>query len=215
MIITRFGHAAVLVEVAGRRILIDPGTYSSDDAFDLTELDAIAVTHQHADHVDPARIGRLVAANPNALLLAEPETLPKLETGAWVAAAVGKAVRLGSATLTPVGGQHAVIHDDIPRVGNVGYTVAAPGEPTFFHPGDAYETAPKGVDVLGVPLSAPWAKVSEAVEFVRRVAPTTVFPIHDGGLSDVGYGAYWRHIETLGQAERAVRVAPAAALELG
>ena len=33
MQITRLGHAAVLVESAGRRVLIDPGAFSSPAAF--------------------------------------------------------------------------------------------------------------------------------------------------------------------------------------
>lgn len=215
MLITRFGHAAILVEVAGRRILLDPGSYTSDDAFDLTGLDAIAVTHQHADHVDVDRIGRLVAANPDATLLVEPETLPKLQAvaGAWTAAPAGTSTALGDATLAAVGGRHAVIHRDIPAVGNVGFVVSAPGEPTLFHPGDSYETAPDRVDVLAVPISAPWAKLGETIEFVRRVAPRTAFPIHDAGLSERGYPGFWRNLEQLGRAGQAVRVPPDGQLE--
>lgn len=207
MLITRFGHAAILVEVAGRRILIDPGSYTSDDAFGLTGLDAIAVTHQHADHADVERLGRLVAANPAAVLLAEPETQPKLAAvgGAWTPASVGDSVALGTVTMTAVGGRHAVIHPEIQRVGNVGFVIAAPGEPTLFHPGDSYETAPDGIDVLAVPMSAPWAKLGETIDFVRRVAPRTAFPIHDTGLSERGYPGYWRNLEQLGRVERLVR----------
>jgi L-ascorbate metabolism protein UlaG (beta-lactamase superfamily) len=208
MLITRFGHAAILVEVAGQRILIDPGSYTSDEAFALTDLTAIAVTHQHADHADVDRIGRLVEANRAALLLVEPETQSKLEAvgGAWIATPAGATTALGDVTVTAVGGRHAAIHEEIPRVGNVGFVVTAPGEPTLFHPGDSYETAPDGIDVLAVPMSAPWAKLGETIDFVRRVGPSTAFPIHDAGLSETGYGGYWRNLEQLGRAERLVRV---------
>lgn len=216
MIITRFGHAAILVEAAGSRILLDPGSYTSDAAFGLTDLDAIAVTHQHADHADVARLGRLVTGNPGAVLLAESETVPKVEAagGAWIAAFAGTSVQLGAVTITAVGGRHAVIHEEIPRVGNVGFTIGALAEPTLFHPGDSYETAPDEVNVLAVPLSAPWTKLGETVEFVRRVAPRTVFPIHDAGLSAVGYPLYWRTVEQLGRAGQAVRVEPDGRLEV-
>jgi len=208
MHITRFGHAAILVEAAGQRILIDPGSYTSDDAFALTGLAAIAVTHQHADHADVDRIGRLVEANPGAVLLVEPETESKLEAvgGQWAAAPAGTTTAFGELTITAVGGRHAVIHPDIPRVGNVGFVITAPGEPTLFHPGDSYETTPQRVDVLAVPMSAPWAKLGEAIDFVRQVAPRTAFPIHDAGLSERGYPGAWRNLEQLGRVERLVRV---------
>jgi L-ascorbate metabolism protein UlaG (beta-lactamase superfamily) len=209
MLITRFGHAAILVEVAGQRILIDPGSYTVDDAFGLTGLAAIAVTHQHADHVDVERIGRLIAANPEATLLVEPETHAKVEAvgGAWTAVPAGTSTAVGDVQLTALGGRHAVIHEDLPRVGNVGFVITAPGEPTVFHPGDSYETAPEGVDVLAVPMSAPWAKLGETIDFVRRVAPGTAFPIHDNGLSETGYGGYWRNLEQLGGVGRLIRLA--------
>ncbi len=72
----------------------------------------------------------------------------------------------------------------------------------MFHPGDSYETAPDGVDVLALPLSAPWAKVSETVDFVQRVSPTTLFPIHDRTISDLAYGIYWGQVAELRRRRR-------------
>ncbi|NLC97914.1 MAG: MBL fold metallo-hydrolase, partial [Actinomycetales bacterium] len=61
MLITRFGHSCVLVELEDARILIDPGIFSSQEAFRLKDLSAIVVTHQHPDHIDRTRIDVLAA----------------------------------------------------------------------------------------------------------------------------------------------------------
>lgn len=198
MQITRFGHAAVLVETADTRILVDPGVFSSDKTFALDDLDAIVVTHQHADHIDPARGAQLLQGNPNAVLIADPETAATLDFGSWTPNAEGHVIDVNGVTMTGVGSQHALIVPEIPRIANVGILVSAPGEPTLFLAGDTYEYVPEGVDVLGVPLAAPWAKISETVEFVQRVAPQVMFPVHDCTIADIAYDMYWARVTELG-----------------
>ena len=46
----------------------------------------------------------------------------------------------------------------VPRCTNVGVVLQADGEPSLYHPGDAYDGEPGEVDVLAVPLNAPWAQ---------------------------------------------------------
>ena len=191
MKITHLGHSCVLVETADARILIDPGAFTKGFE-ELTDLDAVLVTHQHADHLDVERLPLLLEANESATLLTEPETAIELEKVGIQAEPlhVGNRVPVGSALVTGIGGVHAEIHADIPRIGNIGMLLTADGEPTFFHPGDAYAGVPEGVDVLGLPLNAPWAKISETADFVRAVHPGRLFPIHDVLLQPSGRGFY-------------------------
>lgn len=203
MQITRFGHAAILVEAADTRILIDPGAFSVDEVFELDGLDAIVVTHQHPDHLDQGRTPALLARNPDAVLLCDPETAAVVDFGDWTENSDGLETTVKGLTLRGVGSQHAVILPTIPRIGNVGVLVSADEQPTLFHPGDSYEYAPEDVDVLALPLSAPWAKTSETVDFVQRVSPTTLFPIHDCTISELAYPIFWGQIAGHGGVEDA------------
>lgn len=202
MRITHVGHACVLLEVAGQRLLIDPGTFAAGWEA-LTGLDALLITHTHPDHCDRERLPALLDANPGVAAYAEPDVAAELSVAGTSVQPLpsGHVLDVGDVRVTAVGGRHAVIHADIPRVGNVGLVVQAPDEPTMMHPGDSYETTPSGVDVLAVPLNAPWSAFKETVDFVRKVGPKVAFPIHDGLLNDVGRALYLRQLTALGRTE--------------
>jgi len=196
MRVTHLGHACLLVELADRRVLVDPGSFSSGFE-DLTGLDAILVTHNHADHFDPERVAVLIGANPSAVVHADPLTAERLraEGLAAVPSRQGEDFAVGDVTVTPVGELHAFNHPDMPRIPNIGVVLRADGEPSLFHPGDAYDGAPGDVDVLAHPLNAPWAASRDSIAFVARIAPKVFIPIHDALLSDVGHRMYSGHIE--------------------
>jgi L-ascorbate metabolism protein UlaG (beta-lactamase superfamily) len=190
MRLTKYAHSCVLVEDEDARVLIDPGnlTRGFDD---LTGLTGILITHQHADHVDVDRLGPLLERNPNAGLYADEATADILgEQGISASTALhGDRFDVGLAVAV-YGVDHAVIHPEIPRVPNVGYLVGG----QFFHPGDSFTVPDVDVEVLGLPTAAPWLKLSEAVEFLRAVAPRVAIPIHEALLAKpaVYYGHYQR-----------------------
>lgn len=196
MKITHLGHSCLLIETGGARLLVDPGTFSSGFE-ELTGLDAVLVTHAHPDHVDLARLPELLEANDGVVLAVEPALAADLGPMGARALHPGDVLEVAGATVEAVGGEHAEIHPDVPRVGNVGLLVRADGEPTLLHPGDSYATVPEGVDVLALPLSAPWARIATTVDFLRAVAPTVAFTVHDATLSAAGRGAYLRTATSL------------------
>ena len=199
MRITHLGHACLLVETGGQRILIDPGSYSRGIT-DVTGVNVILVTHQHADHVDLQRLPALMEANPQARLYAEPQAAAVMEQSGIGAehTASGETLTFGPVQVTPVGDKHAVINEALPRVGNLGLVLRSEGEPSLFHPGDAYDAEPGQVDVLALPLNAPWAASRDTVAFARRISPRVCVPIHDALLSAIGRRLYLSQVQTLG-----------------
>lgn len=197
MRLTHLGHACLLVETETTRVLIDPGSYST--GFDqLRDLDAILVTHLHADHIDPRRFPALVQANSRARLLIEPETAETHDIESSNRFTAGDATTIGDLQIRAIGGVHAANHDKVPPVGNIGFVLRDGNGRSLFHPGDSYDETPDDIDVLGLPLNAPWCRMQETLAFVEAVAPRLAVPIHNALLSEQGQAAYLMHVEEFG-----------------
>ncbi|WP_054816549.1 MBL fold metallo-hydrolase [Nocardia arizonensis] len=190
MRIAHFGHSCILVELQGKKVLFDPGNFSH--GFEgITGLDAIAVTHQHPDHIDPARVDALVEANPGARLFSDPQTAA-LRGDRWEAVRAGQVVDLDGLRITGGGGRHAVIHPEIPVIDNTVFQLGTAEDPAqLVHPGDSLWVPSTPVGVLATPAAAPWMRISEAVDYLRAVNPRTAFPIHFGIIEPRAQGIYF------------------------
>jgi L-ascorbate metabolism protein UlaG (beta-lactamase superfamily) len=200
MHLTHFGHSCLLATFQDggdeTTVLFDPGTFSH--GFEgVTGLSAILITHQHPDHADVERLPALIDANPQAALYADPMTAAQLG-GAWQAVNVGDAFEVGHLSVRGVGGTHAVIHPEIPTIDNISYLVGDAGHPArLMHPGDALFTPGEPVDVLATPAAAPWMKISEAVDYLRAVAPTRAVPIHQAVVAKEARGVYYGRLSEM------------------
>lgn len=190
MQLTHFGHSCLLAEFGQTRLLFDPGTFSH--GFEgITGLSAILITHQHPDHIDVTRLPTLLEDNPAAELYADPQTAAQLGEP-WRAVHVGDELPLAELTVRAVGGCHAVIHPEIPVIENISYLVGdSKHRARLMHPGDALFVPGEQVDVLATPAAAPWMKISEAVDYLRAVAPARAVPIHQAIVAPDARGIYY------------------------
>jgi L-ascorbate metabolism protein UlaG (beta-lactamase superfamily) len=194
MRITKFTHACLRVEHDGGVLVIDPGVFSEPEALD--GADAVLITHEHFDHVD---IEALRALKQPALTVhthADVEAqLTDLDADVY-AVEPGDTFVAAGMTVRAHGGRHAVIHPDIPRVVNVGFVIDTPDGP-LYHPGDAFHVPDEEIATLFVPVSAPWLKLAEAIDFTRAVAPQRAFALHDSLLVDAGQQMVTGHMTRL------------------
>ena len=181
MKLTHLGHACLLVETEGARLLVDPGTMSTFE--DVRDLDAVLVTHQHADHVDAPRLAALLAANPGARLVVDPDSVGAVAglPSDHVVARPGDRLTFGGSTIDVVGGLHAAVYGPVPGCTNSAYVV---DDGALLHPGDSFFVPDRPVDVLAVAVDGPWLKLSEAVDYVHAVSPRVAVPIHEGETKD-------------------------------
>ncbi|MEV4758034.1 MBL fold metallo-hydrolase [Micromonospora sp. NPDC049559] len=209
MRLTKFGHACVRFEQDGAVLVIDPGSLTAREALD--GVDAVLVTHEHLDHLDVNALVDALEKRPSVTVHTHPAVMPKLDALRDVVTAVdaGDEFTAAGFGVRAYGGWHAEIHPDIPRVPNLGFLV----DDSVYHPGDSFDV-PVGarVETLFVPVSGPWLKLSDSVDFVRAVGPRRAYALHDGLLSDAGIAVTDSNMTQLSRCEYA-RLTPGTSVD--
>ncbi|SEE88434.1 MBL fold metallo-hydrolase [Ruania alba] len=182
MEVTHYGHACLDVRTQGMRVLIDPGNLSQEPP--LSGVDALVLTHAHADHADIDVARRVHQESPQAVLLAPPDLAALWQGDGLPVEAVrpGTAAAIGTVVLAFSGGEHALVHRDLPVVDNVGVLV----DGLLYHPGDSFDLPDGAVGLLAAPVSGPWLKIGEVMDFVAEARAELVLPIHEAHNSEVG-----------------------------
>lgn len=181
MKITKFGHACLLIEVNGVRLLTDPGNWNEEPT---TEgVSAVLITHEHQDHCDLDQLRAVLARNPNARVITH-EAVATILRDAGINAEViehAETKDVGGISVQSCGTEHAAIYKTSP-CRNTGFLIN--GE--LFVPGDALHDVPEGtVRLLALPTGGPWMKMAEAIEYAKKIKPEVAFPIHDAMYTDV------------------------------
>ncbi len=195
MKLTKYEHSCVVLEKDGKSLVIDPGIFSP--SFEVPQnVVGVVVSHEHPDHFDIEKLQLVSGSNPDAVIYTNP-SVASLIGGDLKARVVskqpGEGEVVGNFQLQFVGGQHAVIRLNIPICENLGVIV----DGCYYHPGDSYFEPSERYAWLGIPLSAPWAKISETVDFINSSKAKKAFQIHDALLSEAGRMVYDRQIQAV------------------
>src|SRR4051794_20743936 len=191
MRIFKHGHACVRLETGDEVVVIDPGVFTSVDAVDGAT--AVLVTHEHSDHWSPEHLRATDAPVFTIAAVAAQirEQAPDVAERVTVVVP-GQSLDVG-VPVEVVGEKHAVIHPELPHFDNSGYLLTVEGV-SIFHPGDSLTVPPRAPDLLLLPVSAPWLKVSEAIDYGREVGAPRSLAIHDAIYSAAGLGVVDGHL---------------------
>ncbi len=194
MHLTKYEHACLTLEKDGQLLVIDPGGFSSDFIAPANVV-AVVITHDHGDHLDHDQLAGIIDKNPDALIIGDQAVTSTIEAFATRTVQSGDRLTIGEFDLEFFGGQHAVVYTVAPTTTNLGVMV----NDLFYYPGDSFTLPGKPVDVLALPIAAPWLKADEVREFMLAIKPRLAFPTHDALLSDIGKSLPDRQLPQFGR----------------
>ena len=179
MKVTKYKHACLVIENEGKALVIDPGDQSTDFVVPKNVV-AVVITHEHPDHLDTDKLQQIASENSDVVMLAHADVASALTLAKTQDVTNGSTVDVGPFHLEFFGEKHAQIHSSIPLVANIGVMV----NDKLYYPGDSYTQPNKPVKFLALPLSGPWLKLGDAVDFLLVVNPERAFSTHDVHLSE-------------------------------
>jgi L-ascorbate metabolism protein UlaG (beta-lactamase superfamily) len=211
--ITWLGHASVLLESDGTRLLFDPvlghrvahlRRRFGVPAEHVEHIDAVCCSHAHHDHLDLATLRRIRRASPDAEWHAPRGAARVLERAAFspiVRREVGDDVRIGALRVESVpaahGGERLPWSRDEAGAEAVGFVVTTEAGLRVWFAGDtSYDDVLEGVgqvDVALVPIGGWWRTLgpghmdpAHAAKAVELVGARVAIPIHWGTYHPIG-----------------------------
>jgi L-ascorbate metabolism protein UlaG (beta-lactamase superfamily) len=197
------GHATVLIEIDGRRILTDPvlrprilhiRRYAQMPAEgDHQEIDAVLISHGHPDHLDPPSLRRVGRELPLIVPRGLGRLLRRRRFRQIIELSAGESVQVAGLTIraTPA------VHDGRrmplgPAVAALGYVIEGSSSAYFAGDTDLFEEMSEigpGLDVALLPIAGWGPRVGPghldpegAARAAALLSPRIAIPIHWGTL---------------------------------
>jgi L-ascorbate metabolism protein UlaG (beta-lactamase superfamily) len=179
MKIRKIGHCCLFIQTGKINILTDPGIFSVAQN-EITDIDIILITHEHADHLHVDSLKEVLVNNHEARVITNSSVGKILDSEniSYEILEGGVSREVEEVLLESFDCKHEEIFEEVGQVQNTGYFI----DNKLFYPGDSFCNPKKPVDVLALPVAGPWCKVSDAIRYALEVKPNKAFPVHDGAL---------------------------------
>lgn len=181
MKIKKLGHCCLVIEIDGKRIMTDPGSYTVDEQGIEENIDLVVITHEHQDHFHLESLKNILTKNPHAVVVTN-TAVGKLLSEAGISYQIlenGNSGEFAGVYLEAHGNTHEEIYEEIGQVQNTGYFIGK----DLFYPGDAFTNPNKKVDILALPVAGPWTNIKTPIHYALELKPRVCFPVHDGMLA--------------------------------
>ena len=202
--VTYVGHATVLIDLDGVRLLTDPvlrprvlhlRRVGSVPAAALRGLDAVLLSQAHWDHLDLPSLDRLGKELPIVCPKGVSGLLRRKGFKQITTLDVGEEVTIGRLVVAGVHAEHEGSRGPLGASGELGFLVAGTQKAYFAGDTDLFDGLSElgAIDVALIPVAGWGSKVGpghldaeRAAEAVRRLQPRVAVPIHWGTLAPVG-----------------------------
>ena len=201
------GHATLLIELDGARVLTDPllrmgiahvrRRVPLPEIEDLLPLDAVLISHAHADHLDPMSLRRVVRDCPVIAPRGCASILRRSGVREVIEVEVGDRVDAGGIAVEAVPAEHDGRRYPVgPPIAALGFLLEGSTRVYFAGDTDLFEgmAALAGrVDLAALPIWGWGPRIPAghldpltAAEAAALIRPAAVLPIHWGTLRSVG-----------------------------
>ncbi|KKQ08048.1 MAG: putative Zn-dependent hydrolase of beta-lactamase fold protein [Parcubacteria group bacterium GW2011_GWB1_36_5] len=180
MKIKKLGHCCLVIEVNDRKIMTDPGAFSTTQIKEKN-ISVVLITHEHQDHLHIDSLKKVIENNPNVIVITN-KAVGKLlnEAGIqYIKTEEGEKYDLSGVNIVGFGNIHAEIYGTYGQVQNTGYMINS-----LCYPGDGFANPNMKVDILALPVTGPWMRIKDAIDYAKNIKPRIVFPVHDAHIQD-------------------------------
>ena len=204
--LTYVGHSTLLVELGGVRILTDPvlreriahirRRVPAPAVEELLPLDAVLISHAHADHLDVPSLRRVAGAGQVIAPLGCAATIRRAGTDGVVELTVGGTCAVGPVGIEVVPAEHDGRRYPLgPRIPSLGFLLDGPTRIYFAGDTDLFDgmarlagasTSPCSRSLGGARGSRPAIYPESAARAVALIRPSVAVPIHWGTMRSVG-----------------------------